>query len=79
MSDNDSGGVTSRVTPKRGRAALSDLTLIVRPPGRPLTSGCSPVKRSPKLKNMRGPTVVKSNVCSSRSRDLNDVSSRESC
>ncbi|GAC55247.1 hypothetical protein M0655_23290 (plasmid) [Gordonia amicalis] len=35
MSDNDSGGVTRRVTPKRGRAALSDLTLIVRPPGRP--------------------------------------------
>lgn len=35
MSDNDGGGVTSRVAPKRVKATLADLTLIVRPTGRP--------------------------------------------
>ncbi len=34
MSDNDSGGLTNRLAPKRGRVTLDDLTLIVRPPGR---------------------------------------------
>lgn len=29
------GGVSDRRAPKRDRAALGDLTLIVRPPGRP--------------------------------------------
>lgn len=33
MSDNDGGGVTSRVAPKRGKATLADLTLLVRPGG----------------------------------------------
>ncbi|MCX2966489.1 hypothetical protein [Gordonia aquimaris] len=31
--DGGSGGYTNRVAPTRGRAALADLTLIVRPPG----------------------------------------------
>ncbi|WP_338857894.1 hypothetical protein WDY80_24330 (plasmid) [Gordonia hongkongensis] len=35
MSDNDPGGLTNRLAPKRGRVTLDDLTLIVRPPGRP--------------------------------------------
>ncbi|TSD93104.1 hypothetical protein FOV72_20870 [Gordonia rubripertincta] len=35
MSDTDSGGLTSRLAPKRGRVTLDGLTLIVRPPGRP--------------------------------------------
>lgn len=29
------GGISDRRAPKRARADLSDLTLIVRPPGRP--------------------------------------------
>ncbi|MDV6310027.1 hypothetical protein [Gordonia amicalis] len=29
------GGISDRRAPKRGRVALADLTLIVRPPGRP--------------------------------------------
>jgi len=29
------GGISDRRAPKRGRADLADLTLIVRPPGRP--------------------------------------------
>lgn len=29
------GGISDRRAPKRDRAALADLTLIVRPPGRP--------------------------------------------
>lgn len=34
--NNDTGaGPTNRVAPKRGRVELGDLTLIVRPPGRP--------------------------------------------
>lgn len=34
--NNDAGaGPTNRVAPKRGRGELPDLTLIVRPPGRP--------------------------------------------
>jgi hypothetical protein len=31
--DGTTGALTNRVAPKRGRAALTDLTLIVRPPG----------------------------------------------
>ncbi|PZT98188.1 MAG: hypothetical protein DI630_20115 [Gordonia sp. (in: high G+C Gram-positive bacteria)] len=33
--NNDGVGPTNRVAPKRGRVELADLTLIVRPPGRP--------------------------------------------
>lgn len=33
--DGNTGALTNRVAPKRGRAALGELTLIVRPPGRP--------------------------------------------
>ncbi|MCZ4581713.1 hypothetical protein O4158_22015 [Gordonia amicalis] len=29
------GGISDRRSPKRGRVDLADLTLIVRPPGRP--------------------------------------------
>lgn len=35
MSDTDTGGVVSRVSPSRARTRLADLTLIVRPPGNP--------------------------------------------
>ena len=33
--NNDGVGPTNRVAPKRGRVEPADLTLIVRPPGRP--------------------------------------------
>ena len=34
--NNDAGaGPTNRVAPTRGRVAIGELTLIVRPPGRP--------------------------------------------
>lgn len=32
---NDGVGPTNRVAPKRGRVTMGELTLIVRPPGRP--------------------------------------------
>ncbi|MFE0750707.1 hypothetical protein [Gordonia sp. NPDC058843] len=32
---NDGVGPTNRVAPKRGRVVMAELTLIVRPPGRP--------------------------------------------
>ncbi|MCG7635273.1 hypothetical protein MHN80_23435 [Gordonia McavH-238-E] len=37
MTENNDpgGGPANRVAPKRGRVELSDLTFIVRPPGRP--------------------------------------------
>ena len=36
MTENTDGvGPTNRVAPKRGRVAMGELTLIVRPPGRP--------------------------------------------
>ncbi|MFE0750696.1 hypothetical protein [Gordonia sp. NPDC058843] len=37
MTENNDAGVvpTNRVAPKRGRVTMSELTLIVRPPGRP--------------------------------------------
>ncbi|MDH3013895.1 hypothetical protein [Gordonia alkanivorans] len=35
MSDHDGGGMANRVTPKRARVGLTDLTLIVRPHGDP--------------------------------------------
>ncbi|WP_238423043.1 hypothetical protein [Gordonia sp. 'Campus'] len=33
--NNDGVGPTNRVAPKRSRATMGELTLIVRPPGRP--------------------------------------------
>ena len=33
--NNDGVGPTNRVAPKRGRVAIGELTLIVRPPGKP--------------------------------------------
>lgn len=37
MTENieSAGGISDRRSPKRGRVDLADLTLIVRPPGRP--------------------------------------------
>lgn len=36
MTENTDGvGPTNRVAPKRGRVTMGELTLIVRPPGRP--------------------------------------------
>lgn len=37
MTENNDAGVgpTNRLAPKRGRVTMSELTLIVRPPGRP--------------------------------------------
>lgn len=76
VSDNDGGGVTSRIAPKRGKAGLADLTLIVRPAGRPADIRVFAAEEIVEAEEYARATAVMSN--DSRSRGLG-ISRRESC